>query len=301
MQSASLGHCLRYGALLLALGMSACPDDKPPAGPAADTACPKEMGAKCKVLKDETDKLSVEYHVLVPPDTKHEDAEKYLQTIYRHLMTRRDNTPNNIAGYLYTSEAQFNTPPLSPVGSVLQKPSDKSPTFENKIAKELWQQVEESLKLSERSDRKNPKLKRKLEYSADSPTGKVTITIPFTDGPTDEWAKELSFAQVMGFWTQFAMDLFNNVPDLKTFVYIAQWKDQTVATIECSNADFQALRVREIEEKVGQIGGKAWLELTGGTSSEAAAERRMQARRAAEYRKITDTLKAKSVISSVLK
>jgi hypothetical protein len=292
---------LRYAALGLFVGLAGCPDDKQAAtGPQPDKDCPKELGPKCKVLKDETEKLSVEYHVLVPSDTKHEDAEKYLQTIYRHLMTRRDNTPNNIAGYLYTNEAQFTTPPLSPVGIVLQKPSDKSPNFDNKIAKELWQQVEEALKINERADRKT-KVKRRLEYAADSKTGKVTITIPFTDGATDEWSKELSFAQVMGFFTQFAMDLFNNVPDLKTFVYIAQWKDQTVATIECSNADFQAMRVREVEERVGQLGGKAWLELTGGTASEASAEKRLQARRAAEYRKLTDFLKTKAVVSSTLK
>lgn len=287
--------------LVMVLGLAACPDDKPQStGPQPDTACPKELGTKCKVLKDETDKLSVEYHVLVAPDTKHEDAEKYLQALYRHLMTRRDNTPNNIAGYIYTNEAQFTTPPLSPVGSVLQKPSDKAPTFENKIAKELWQQVEETLKLAERADRKL-KLKRQLTYAADPATGKVTVTQPFTEGDKDDWAKELSFAQVMGFFTQYAMDLFNNVPDMKNFVYVAQWKDQTVANIECSRDDFQALRLRDIEERVGQLGGKAWLELTGGTVSEGAAEKRLQSRRAAEYRKITTELKGKAIISNVLK
>lgn len=295
-----MGRCLALG---LALGMLACPSssDQPQAtGPQPDTACPKELGPNCKILKDETDKLSVDYHVLVAPDTKHEEAEKYLQAIYRHLMTRRDGTPNNIAGYLYTNEAQFTTPPLSPVGIVTQKPTDKAPNFENKIAKELWQQVEETLKLSERADRKG-KLKRRLEYSTDPDKGKVTITLPFTEGPTEEWAKDLSFAQVMGFFTQFALDLFNNVPDLKTLVYVAQWKDQTVATIECSKADFQALRLRDVEERVGQVGGRAWLELTGGQVSDAAAERRLQARRAAEYRKITNALKDKAVISNVLK
>jgi hypothetical protein len=216
-------------------------------------------------------------------------------------MTRRDSEPNNLAGYLYTNEAQFTTPPLSPVGIVTKKPGDKTPTFDNKIAKELFQQVEEAIKLSERADRKpGVKLKRRLEYAADATKGKVTITLPFTDGVGDDWAKELSFAQVMGFFTQFAMDLFNNVPDLKVFTFVAQWKDQTVASIECTNADFQAMRLREIEERVGQLGGKAWLELTGGTTSEASAEKRLQSRRAAEYRKITAYLKDKAVVSKTL-
>ncbi len=286
---------------LFALTLLACPPDQPQAtGPKADTECPKELGTKCKVLKDETEKLTVEYHVLVPPETKHEDAEKYLQVLYRHLMTRRDATPTQISGFLYTNEAQFNTPPLSPVGSVVQKPGDKAPNFENKIPKELWQQVEEALKIAERADRKL-KLKRKLEYVAEADKGKVTVNLPFTEGNNDEWAKDLSFNQVMGFFSQFAMDLFNNIPDLKVFVFAAQWKDQTVANIECSRADFGALHLRDIEERIGQIGGRAYLELTEGKTSDAAAEKRLAARKAAEYRKITTFLKQKAIISAQLK
>lgn len=292
---------LRAALPLFALTLLACPPDQPQAtGPKADTECPKELGTKCKVLKDETEKLTVEYHVLVGADTKHEDAEKYLQAVYRHLMTRRDATPTQISGFLYTNEAQFNTPPLSPVGSVVQKPSDKAPTFENKIPKELWQQVEDALKITERADRKL-KLKRKLEYVAEADKGKVTITLPFTEGNNDEWAKDLSFNQVMGFFSQFAMDLFNNIPDLKVLVYAAQWKDQTVANIECSRADFGALHLRDIEERIGQIGGRAYLELTEGKTSDAAAEKRLAARKAAEYRKITTFLKQKAIISAQLK
>ena len=64
---------------------------------------------------------------------------------------------------------------------MVQKPGDKAPNFENKIPKELWQQVEETLKLAERADRKM-KLKRKLEYVAEADKGKVTVTLPFTEG-----------------------------------------------------------------------------------------------------------------------
>jgi hypothetical protein len=294
---------LRHALPLLTVSLLACPPggDQPQAtGPKPDTECPKELGTKCKVLKDETEKLTVEYHVLVAPETKHEEAEKHLQAIYRHLMTRRDATPTQISGFLYTNEAQFNTPPLSPVGSVVQKAGDKAPTFENKIAKELWQQVEEALKIPERADRKL-KLKRRLEYVVEADKGKVTINLPFTEGNNDEWSKELSFSQVMGFFSQFAMDLFNNIPDLKVFVFAAQWKDQTVANIECSRADFGALHLRDIEERIGQIGGRAYLELTEGKTSDAAAEKRLAARKGAEYRKITNFLKGKAIISAQLK
>ncbi|HRI50143.1 MAG TPA: hypothetical protein PLW65_08175 [Pseudomonadota bacterium] len=292
------------GALWVLLGgalfVTGCPDDKPQAtGPKADTACPKELGTKCKVLKDEWDpaKLTVEYHVLVPAETKHDEAQKYLEALYRHLMTRRDATPTQLSGYLYTNEAQFTTPPLSPVGTVVQKPSDKAPSFENKIALELWQQVEEAIHLKERGDRK---LKRKLEYVAEGDKGKVLITLPFTESAAEEWAKELSFAQVMAHFTEFSLQLFNNIPELNQFVYVARWNDKDVAHIEISKADFQRLRIRDIEERIGQQSGRTFVELAEGKGSEASIEKAHQRRRAAEYKKILDQIKGQAVIASEL-
>jgi hypothetical protein len=291
-----LGSTLGAAALL-----AGCPgDDKPQAsGPKADTTCPKELGSKCKVLKDEWDsvKLTAEYHVLVPSDTKHDDAQKFLEALYRHLMTRRDATPTQLSGYLYTNEAQFTTPPLSPVGTVLQKPGDKAPTFDNKIALELWQQVEEAIHIKERADRK---LKRKLEYVAEPDKGKVTITLPFTENAVEDWAKELSFAQVMAHFTEFALQLFNNVSELKQFVYVARWNDKDVARIEISHADFQRLHIRDVEERVGQAAGKTFVDLIEGKASEASVEKAHQRRRATEYKKIIDQIKGQAIIDSQL-
>src|SRR5689334_8190795 len=108
-------HRLAGLGILLALPLlGACPQQaEQPSGPKPDESCPRELGPGCKVLRDETDvgKNSVEYHVLVPADTKHDPAQKMLETLYRHLMTRRDNEPASLAAYLYTAEAQFTTPP----------------------------------------------------------------------------------------------------------------------------------------------------------------------------------------------
>lgn len=290
----------------LALGglfVTGCPsDDQPaqPTGPKADTACPKELGPKCKVLKDETDRLSVEYHALVASDTKHDEADKHLKALYRHLMTRRDATPNTISGFLYTSEAQFNTPPLSPVASVIQKPGDKAPTFEIKIAPELWQQVEEALHFQERGDQKNAKRQRKLTYSADPATGKVILTLPFTADDGDDWAKDLSLAQVMNHFTDFALALFSNIPDLKQLAYVGMWKDQQVANIEITKADYARLNLRDVEDRIGRLAGRTMAELAEGKLSDAAAEKAQQRRKSAEYKKVLDQLKGQAMISKDL-
>src|SRR5437762_540917 len=105
----SLRRGLGLGVLLALPLLGGCPQQpEQPSGPRPDEACPKDLGAGCKVLRDETDssKNSVEYHVLVPADTKHDPAQKMLEALYRHLMTRRDNEPAALAAYVYTSEAQ---------------------------------------------------------------------------------------------------------------------------------------------------------------------------------------------------
>src|SRR5262245_58260746 len=84
----------RVGGLAI-LGLSGlltagCPQEQPtPTGPKADTKCSKELPAECKVLKDEMEekKNSVEYHVLLPAKTKHDEAQKHMEALYRHLMT----------------------------------------------------------------------------------------------------------------------------------------------------------------------------------------------------------------------
>lgn len=300
-KTGDFGIALGAGLLLLVgVGsLTGCPAD-PPLPTAQAVSCPKELGPKCKVLEDTWDdaKLIAEFHVLVPPETKHDEAEKHMQALYRFLMTRRAAPPTQLSAFVYTDEAQFKTPPRSPVGQVTLKPGEKAPTFENKIALELWQQVEQSINLAGRADRKFKK--NKLEYVADQEKGKVTITQPFTEGATEEWAKELSFAMAAGHFTEFALELFNNIPDLKYFTYAARWKDAEVMHIEISRADFQRLRLREVEEKIGQLAGRTFVELQPekGNANEAAVEKAHQRRKAAEYKKVLDQLPKTQVIIS---
>lgn len=297
---------LRPLALCAGLSLSAlmlgCPSEptEQPAGPKADTACPKDLPGGCKVLRDETDtgKNAVDYHLLVPADTKHDPAQRMLEAVYRHLMTRRDVEPAAISAYLYTSEAQFTTPPLSPVASVILKGGDKAPAFDNKIPLELWQQVEQALRLEKRFDRK---LKRQLKYVADPAQGKATVTIPFTEGATEDWAKEISFLQVMNNFTDTAMALFENIPDLKQLVFIAQWKDQDVGQISISRADYQRLQLRDLEDKIGSLHGRAFIELASGKGNDASASRALNQRAAAEYRKVLGQIKGQAVIAPSLK
>jgi hypothetical protein len=284
--------------------LSGCPEQPAvplAAGPKPDTVCPKGLPSECKVLRDEFDekKLVAKYHVLVPKGTKHDDADAYLKALYRYLWMRRDVTPTQVGAYVYTDEAQFSTPPESPVAVVTQNPSDKSPTFENKIALELWQQVEQAIKLSARADRK---LKRKLEYVAEPDKGLVTVIMPFTAGMTEEWAPDLDYSQAIAYFSELSQQLFNNIPELKVFLYRARWKDQDVVQIELSKADYDRIGLAQVEQRIGQLAGRTFLELaTGKGGSEASVEKSHNRRRAAEYKKAIDQIKGKVLISPLLK
>lgn len=290
--------------LLLTLPLLGCPQQADqPTGPKADESCPKELPAGCKVLKDETDtaKNSVEYHALVPADTKHDAAQKMLEALYRHLVTRRDNEPAVLAAYLYTSEAQFTTPPPSPVAAVVKKSGEKAPSFDNKIPLELWQQVEQALNLEKRFDRRFQKADRKLGYNAEPSQSKVTVTQPFTEGGTEEWAQAVSFLQVMNHFTQAAIPLFEQIVDLKQLVYVATWKGEEVARIDITRADYQKLDLRGVEEKIGSLHGRAFLELATGRGTDASVTKAHNQRAASEYRRIIGQIKGQAFISPQLK
>ena len=297
MLSLTLALVLSGGALL-----TGCPEKEAaaPSGPQADTSCPKDFPTSCKVLKDSTDPKSnsVEYHVLLPADTKHDAARKLLESLYRHLVQRRDSEPAALAGYLYTNEAQFSSPPPSPVASVVKNAEAKIPVFDNKIPLELWQQVEDALELSKRADRK---LKRQLTYRATESEGQVTVTVPFTESGKEDWAPALSFNQVMNQFTDVTLALFSRAPDLKQLHFIGQWQDKEVARIELSRADFNALQLRDVEERIGSLHGRAFQELALQKGSDESVSRSLNARAGAEYRKILAQLKGKSVISAQLK
>src|SRR3954469_20821280 len=114
---------MRALALLLLVGCNETPQSAQPSGPVADTVSPKESPMQYKVLADtvNTQANTVEYHVLVADQPKHDDVEGLLKFLYRHLMTRREPQPSSIEAHVYSNEVQFKTPPRSPIASVTQK------------------------------------------------------------------------------------------------------------------------------------------------------------------------------------
>jgi hypothetical protein len=266
-------------------------------GPVADTVSPANSPIQYKVLADETNASAntVDYHVLIAEQPKHDAADGLLKFLYRHLMTRRENQPAGIAAHVYSNESQYKTPPRSPIATVIKKPEDLAPAFDNKVPLEFWQQIEQAL---EHSD-KGWKLEKKIERDDAAKT--LVITQPYTEPGKDAWAEQLSFNMALNVFTDTAQALFEKVPELSAMTFVGKWKDEDVVRISLDRASYQASKLNEIEEQIGQLHGRAFLELSTGRSSDAQASKANAQRLAGVYKKMLAGLKGKATISPKLK
>lgn len=286
--------------LALSTGVVACSNNEPapqPAGPVAETTSPKDSPMQYKVLADETNKQAntVEYHVLLPAQPKHDDADQLTKYLYRHLMMRNEEKPAGLAAYVYSDESQYKTPPRSPIASVVQKPGDIGPTFENKVPLEFWQSVDQALNHSD----KGWKLEKKVERNDANKT--LTITVPYTEPGEDRWADKLSFNQAMVEFTDVARALFDKVPELRAMAFVGRWKDQDVVKISLDRTQYQQVKLDDLEEQIGQIHGRAFLELATNRGSDASVSKANAQRMAGLYKKMLGQLKGHAWVSPTLK
>jgi hypothetical protein len=264
---------------------------------AGETESPKDAPTQYKVLADEVNKQSntVDFHVLVAAQPKHDEADTLLKYLYRHLMTRAEPQPAGVAAYVYSDEAQYKTPPRSPVASVIQKSGDVGPAFDNKVPLEFWQQVDQSLPHAD----KGWKLEKKIDRNDANKT--LTITQPYTEPGEDRWSDKLSFNQAMVIFTDTAKDLFEKVPELRAMTFIGRWKDQDVLKISLDRSQYQAVNLGDLEEQIGQLHGRAFLELSTGHGSDASVAKGNTQRMAALYKKTLGQLKGHAWVSPALK
>jgi hypothetical protein len=281
--------------LVLACSETAAPP--PSAGASAETESPKDSPMKYKVLADDNDKSAntSDYHILITDGPKHDDVDGLLKFLYRHLMTRRDPAPSGISASVYSNEAQYKTPPRSPIATVVQKPGDVGPTFDNKVPLEFWQQIDQAL---EHSD-KGWKLEKKVERNDAQKT--LTITVPYTEPGKDAYADALSFNMAMNVFTDITQALFEKVPELHAMTFVGKWKDEEVVNISVDRTEYQALKLNDVDEQIGQLHGRVFLELATNKSNDAKAAKANAQRIGAVYKKMLAQLKGHATVSPKLK
>ncbi|HEX2569570.1 MAG TPA: hypothetical protein VH877_08425 [Polyangia bacterium] len=295
------------GLVLLTLALFACEEKRPPAQEAPPTpkSAPADAPVPYQVLKDELNNGTNELHVLVAPTIRHDETQKLLEFLYRHVMTRHEDPPSGMAGYVYTSEAAFRTPPPTPIGTVLKRASDLGPRFENKLPLEFSQEIDQAL--ARRADTSKG-WKHALQVSRNDEARSVSLTVPYTELGKDEWAQTLSFNQALQTFCDLAMALFDNVHDLRAMTFSGVWKDREVVRIALTRAEYQALKLNELEERIGAHHGSVFLEVGAGKSSQLspeeanrAASRQAAAVIAKEYRGLLAQLKGRATVSPTLR
>jgi hypothetical protein len=316
--------CLSLG---LGLGTGCTNEPAAPAPGAANTAettSPADSPMKYTVLADNFDAKSnsVDFHVLVGENPKHDDVEKLLKYLYRHLMQRKEPEPTSLSASVYSNEAQYKTPPRTPIATLQRKSGELVPAFENKTPLEFWQQIEVGLFGDQENDPDkerarqarilaNGKAKLPIKIDRNDAQKSVSITFPYTEGGKDEWAEALGFNQAMNYFTDIAQNLFEKVPELSTLTYIGQWsscKDhaatcpaEDVVKITLDRETYRALKLGELDEQIGQIHGRAYLEMSTGRGSDAAISKANSARMAGLYKKMLAQMKGRAWVSPKLK
>jgi hypothetical protein len=292
-------------AVTVAVVLSGCPETPPPAGPTAETESPKSSPVHYKVLKDDTVNNAVEYHVLIAETVKHDEVQKLLEYLYRHVMTRRDVEPASMGGFVYTTETAFATPPRTPIAQVVRKSGEIGPTFENKVPLEFWQEVKEALEPrgadGKPTARRDEKWTLKLKVDRDDAQKTLTLTQPYTEQGEDKWAPTLSFNQAMQEFCDSARALFDNVPDLAGMTFVGVWNDKDVVKIALTRADYNTVKLSEIDERIGQHHGTAFLKLSTGKGTDQSVAKENAAVIAKEYRAMLTQLKGKATVSPTLK
>jgi hypothetical protein len=297
---------MRVASLLVVCSLAACsnPIDERAnqqaqknAQAVGETTSPKDSPLPYKVLADDVNKATntVDFHVLVAQQPKHDEADALLKWLYRHLMTRAEPQPAGVAAYVYSDEAQYKTPPRSPVASVVQKPGDVGPAFDNKVPLEFWQQIDQALPHTD----KGWKLEKKIDRNDENKT--LTITVPYTEPGEDRWADKLSFNQSMTIFTDTVKELFEKVPELRAMNFIGRWKDQDVVKIGMDRQQYQAINIGDIEEQIGQLHGRAFLELATNRGTDKSVDKANTQRMAAVYKKMLGQLKGHAWVSPTLK
>lgn len=300
-----LGAAFAAGALL-----GGCEQTKVPAGPAPDTVSPKDSPVAYTVLEDSTANGRVQYHLLVADGTSHDAAQGLLRYLYRYLMQRRDDEPAGVAAYVYTTEAAYRTPPRTPVAEVVKAPDDLGPTFTNRLPLSVRQELEQALhprragendeQLAKRlADEHKDKLQVTLETDEAHKT--ATVRVPFTESGKDEWAAALSFNQAMNRFTDTAIAAFDGAPDLAGLLFIGVWKGDEVLRVALSREDYTAAHLSDLEDRIGQLHGRVFLELATERKSEAQATKENAGRIAKEYRAMLGKLKSKAIVAVALK
>jgi hypothetical protein len=294
---------MRKAVLLLCASLAACTssiDEKMRAqeragAASAEGASPQDAPLQYRVLADNIDRASntVDQHLLLLAPPKHDQLEDLLRYLYRHLMTRQSTPPAALSVSVYSDEAQYKTPPRSPIGSVTKRSGDVGPTFENKIPLEFSQQIEEAM------PPKKPRGKLAPKVARDEAQKSVTVTYSYVED-NDHWADKLSFNQAMVVFTDVARQLFDKVPELRSLEYLGRWKDADVVKISLTRAQYQAANLADIEDQIGQIHGRAVLEL-GASSSDAKVQKATAQRMAAVYKKMLGTWKGHAWVSPALK
>ena len=92
------------------------------------------------------------------------------------------------------------------------------------------------------------------------------------------------------------------MPELRAIKFVGRWKDQDVVKIGIDRTQYQAINLGDIEEQIGQLHGRAFLELVDQPRHATSPSTRATTQRMATvYKKMLGQLKGHAWVSPTLK
>jgi hypothetical protein len=271
-------------AVAVIVAVAACSQPAPPEPPGprfAPLLSPSGVPDVETVLDeviDRPDRVAVEVRLLAPKGLRYAQLQWLLESVHRQAAGRRGfqnaRRPRGVDIRVYDDRdaARDATRYLARVRS-----EGGDPVTEIRIPFPLGEEVGKMI--AARPD--FAKIRPTAE--ADDTAGRLTVRVPYVDGPTDEYLPRLGRARALEEWSSWTLDLFDKYPALSDFTFVGEYKGTDVVRVEVTRAQLGEIGLRQAEEDLGAYQGDLRPHLMSGKLSEADLARKVEARRLKAY------------------
>ena len=239
---------------------------------------------------DRPGRVAVEARLLAPKGIGYQQIEWLLDSVHRQAASRRGfknaGRPQAVDIRVYDDERATGSPERY-IARVRSEGGD--PVVEIRIPYPLGAEVNKML--DERPDFIGIRPRAKAEDAA----GKLVVTVPFVDGRTDDYLPKVSYVRALQEWSSWTLDLFAKYPALLDLTFVGVHRGAELVRVEVTRAQFSEIGLRGVEEDIGAFQGGYLGGIMSGEISEAAVQRKVDARRKQAYRQVLAKLPREQV------
>jgi hypothetical protein len=237
---------------------------------------------------DRPDRVSVEARLLAPRGIRYRQLEWLLESVHRQAAGRggfkHARRPQAVDIRVFDDAA---APPERYIARVRSEAGD--PVREIRIPFPLGDEIQALI--AARPDYKTIR----PSAVADDAKGAVTVTVPYVDGPNDQYLAKLGYVRALMEWSVWTLELFGKFEALADLTFVGEHRGTKVVFVRVTRDQFAQLGLQRAEEDIGAYQGEFLAGVMNGQISEAAVQKKVEVRRARSYREILASLPREQV------